>query len=129
MTNGLARPTEAARAGSSPPGPASAALFPPVRGRCTRRGAPLVGSGPGEEGGDVCASLAEGAVWAGPRGWRRGGRKKDAAGRSCGGGGGGCRGSGSRVAPSLRLPASRGFLSPGAAPKAGGWRARLECGG
>lgn len=35
-----------------------------------------MGSGPGEEGGDVCARPGEGAVWAGPGGRRRGGRKR-----------------------------------------------------
>lgn len=88
---------------------------------------PSWGSGPGEEGGNVCARPGEGAVWAGPgraaagreeegctrlKLWCRRRRLLQRLQRPC-----------RLLAPPPRL---WGFLSPGAAPEAGGWRAKLE---
>ena len=78
MSRGLRRRTPSAVAFAGPPAPrpcffASAAAAPAAA-------LPSWGSGPGEEGGNVCARPGEGAVWAGPGGRRRGGRKRDASG-------------------------------------------------
>lgn len=62
----------------------------------------------------------------GPGGRRREGGEEDAPGCSRGEGGGARATASPARCP---LPASPGFRPPGAAPKAGGWRARLQSGG